>query len=240
MRLASHLQALASDLGDAEPGFEFARWSRADLLTYWNEAVGVIATLRPDLFSRPVKVKLEPGSLQDLSCCCAQVGKVIGQADAGGRMIGPVRVIDDAAASRWTKPSCLAGGKTRGGAPRVSSYSKDPHSNAIIFVNPPVPPGADAYLLVSCTTTPTPVTDPERMVSDVECGNVAAVRQWVLFRALYRDDEASTEYRKALTSLKLFFTLIQAKFRAELFYELGIVPVPRGTQLLNTTTGTEA
>lgn len=238
MRLASHLQALASDLGDAEPGHEFSSWSQEDLLRYWNEGVCLIASLRPDLFSRPVRIRLEPGSMQSLSCCCQEIGKVIEQVDANGARVGPVSAVDDAALSRWTKAPCLQ----RGRAARVTSYSIDTHSKNFLRVNPPVPVGAEVYLLVSCTAKPRDATmaDLESEVLEPDCGNLAAVRQWVMFRALYRDDENSAEYRKALNSMRLFFTLIQAKFRAELFYELGIVPVPRGTQLLNTATGQEA
>ena len=65
-----------------------------------------------------------------------------------------------------------------------------------------------------------------------------AVKQWVIFRVLFGDgagDELTT--RRAGTALRLFFSLIKVKLQAELLYELGIVPIGKGQQLLNTGTG---
>lgn len=233
MLLAQVLGGLLSDLEDDEPGYEGTRTSLDDLERWWQEGRCLVGSLRPDMFARPVAVELKPGSIQDLSECCNQIGAVLGQSDSCGNLLRSASPENFALASAWTGKACLLSNPSEY---RLLSYASDPLGGSQIIVRPPVPRGVKAYLLVNCSALPdAPARDDE--VSDLDCGSLAAVNQWVLFRAWSRDNEDTPTFRKAIMAARMFYQILNLKFRAELLYELGALPVNKGTQLLNLSTG---
>lgn len=233
MVLREHLDSLANDLGLIGPG-DVPDYQK--LLHYWNEGACLIAEQRPDLFTRAMVVKLEPGSVQELDCC-RTVGKVFGQSDASGNLIKPIVLGAAALADRWvgTTLSCPSKGPYR-----VQSITRSGQAKSQFIVQPPVPVAQDVYVMINCAMAPAEsrLADLENNVTEVDCGSVAALVQWVTFRVLWADgaaDELVT--RRASTALRMFFQLINIKLKAELLYELGIVPIGKGQQLLNVGTG---
>lgn len=233
MALREQLDSLAKDLGLTGPG-EAADYPR--LLEFWNEGVCLIAEQRPDLFTQAMVIKLDPGTIQELDCCRA-VGKVFGQSDERGNLLKHVTAASAALADRWigTTFSCPPKGPYR-----IRSITRSGQAKGQFIVEPPVPPNEKVYLLTNCSTGAKHyrLADLELDLQDVDCGSSVAVKQWVIFRVLFGDgagDELTT--RRAGTALRLFFSLIKVKLQAELLYELGIVPIGKGQQLLNTGTG---
>lgn len=222
---------LASDLGYRTPGEEFAGFSSDELLRWFNEGRCMVAQLRPDMFSRPVNVELQPGAVQSFECC-RRISKVLGQSDEYGQIVQPVAPTNPVLSHRWTGRGCPA---PRDGSPyRLQGYLHDPMTPGMVTVDPPVPVGAKAYAVVLCTSEPAALTlaDADKPMP-TDCGSLLAVDQWVVFRAYSRTDEESVEYRKGWAALKLFFQILNVKFRADLMYELGVVPVPKGSEMLD-------
>lgn len=233
MVLRERLDSLANDLGLLGPGSE-PDYQR--LLGYWNEGACLIAEQRPDLFTQAMVVKLEPGSLQELDCC-RTVGKVFGQSDSAGNLIKPVVAGTAALADRWvgTPFSC-----SRRGPYRIQSITRSGQAKSQFVVQPPVPPTEDIHVLINCALGAPEMMlgDLDKDVTNIDCGSLAAVVQWVNFRVLWADgagDELAT--RRAGAALRLFFSLINVKLKAEILYELGIVPIGKSQQLLNVGTG---
>ena len=221
MNTNSLLQSLASDLGDNEPGHEFSRWSEDDLLRLFNEAVCIIADLRKDLFSCPTVLKLQPGSIQDISPC-NRLGNVIGQVDKHGNLITPVSEASTDLQSRWTGKSCASNDKFGQREYRMTSYSTDAHTNKTVVVSPPVPAGQDVYLQVNCTRSPRVVCKGDNF-DELDCGHMAAARQWVLAQAYCSAPAGSVDANLARKHASMFFQLLNVKMRADLMYSLGIV-----------------
>lgn len=234
MNTNSLLQSLASDLGDNEPGHEYQRWSEADLLRYWNEAVCIIADLRKDLFSCPTTIALKPGSIQDISPC-DRLGEVIGQVDKDGNLITPVAEASADLRSRWVgKPCALTMSQALRQEYRMQSYSTDANTNKSVVVTPPVPPNAKVYLQVNCTRAPK-VLCPGDEFTELDCGHRAAATQWVLARAYASAPPGSIEGNLARSHAQMFFQLLNIKMRADLMYSLGVIPTD-AKNLINTRT----
>lgn len=233
MVLREHLDRLANSLGLIGPG-EVPDYEQ--LLFFWNEGVCLIAEQRPDLFTQGMVVQLKPGSIQELDCC-RTIGKVFGQSDKLGNIIKMVVTGSAALADRWIGTTFVC---KRSGPYRIQSISRSGQAKNQFVVQPPVPPTETVYVTLNCSigADMRQLSDLENEVSDVDCGSLAAVAQWVNFRVLWDDgavDELTT--RRAGLALRLFFSLIKIKLQAELLYELGIVPIGKGQQLLNVGTG---
>lgn len=232
MNVSCHLDSLAADLGDnPTDDSQYRRWPNKDLLRYWNEGICIVASQRPDLFSCPTVVKLKPGAIQDDLSPCNTIGRVLGQVDKHGNPIpGSTPVASSAALlDRWQGARTCALMTSPTAPYRMSSFSKDAQTQKMLVVDPPVPPGKDVYLQVTCVRSPATMC-PGDDATDLDCGNMAAVYQWVLARAWFSSPEGSTEYNKSLAAFRMFFQLLNIKFRADLLYSLGIIPVGEQTR----------
>lgn len=224
------LSGLASDLGDDEPGHEFSRVSRDQLLTYLNEGLCLIGSLNPGLRSKPTILELDEGSEQTLGCC-GRLSNVIGQVDENGNVIARLSKSSLTAVVRWTKAPCLSSNAS-GPTFRLKSYTNSAADSRFFTVDPPVPPGTRVLLKVICSRN-----DGTYQVGDeldeTDCANITAAKFWVLFRAHFIDNESSPEYQKAMAAAKMFFQLINVKYRADMLYEMGVLPVNKSTNFLD-------
>lgn len=230
MRGLQLVNDLAVDLGDSEPGHEFSRWSQAQLLGYVNEGLCMIGSLNPGMRSKPTILVLSPGSEQSLGCC-DRLSNVIGQVDADGNVIASLSKGSLTMSLRWNKAPCLKTNLT-GPAFRLKSYTNNAADARFFTVSPPVPPGTIVRLKVICSRNDGGY-GLEDEVDDVDCGLVVAAKFWAIFRAHFVDDEKSPEYNKAMTAVKLFFQLINVKFKADMLYELGVLPVSKQTTFID-------
>lgn len=232
MTLRAELSLVATDLGltpDVDVG-----WDR--LLGYWNEGACLVAEQRPDLFTRAMEIRLRPGSVQEPDCC-RSIGHVFGQSDNRGNVLKTIIAGSGALSERWSaapvacKPSWPF---------RLKSVRRVGQAKNQMIVNPPVPAGEDVYLMVNCAmgARTFSIDELDFGVTDMDCGSTAALRQWVIFRFIAADESTDEmSIRRAATALKLFFTLINVKLKADLLFGLGIVAVGKNQQILNLATG---
>lgn len=230
MRIDSILSQLAADLGDNEPGYEFQRWSREQILGYFNEGLCLVGTLSPGQRSKPTILELAEGSEQSLGCC-TRLSNVIGQVDANGKLLARLSKASLTATVRWTKAPCLGTNKT-GPAFRLKSYTNSAADARFFTVEPPVPPATQVFLKVVCARTDG-WYDADGELDEVDCGNVVAAKFWAIFRAHFVDDERSPEYQKAMTAARMYFQMLGLKFKAEMLYEMGVLPVDKRTNFLD-------
>jgi len=187
----SLLIGYAEDLNDAEPGHEFTIWSREQLLRYHNEGLCLVATLRPDMFTKTLVVKVDPCTEDQTLCDCSVVHKVIGQTDSAGRLLKPLRLRNTKSAMTWTGAKCATPRRVT----QLKEYALDVSTNKV-SVYPALSPGVDAWIKVECTTTPTPLTLDGTGDGVERCAFSAAVLQWVMYRAK-EIDELSPALRAA-------------------------------------------
>ena len=156
---------------------------------------------------------------------------MIGQVDAQGNLLGRLSKNSFSATVRWTKPPCL--GVVKSGADfRLKSYTNSASDAAFFTVDPPVPFGTKVYLKVVCARTDGGYDIGEE-IDETDCGNVVAAKFWAIFRAHFIDDERSPEYQKAMAAARMYFQLLNLKFKADMLYELGVLPVSKQTDFID-------
>ena len=187
----SFLLEYAEDLNDAEPGHEFTIWSREQLLRYHNEGLCLVASLRPDMFTKTLNVKVDPCVEEQTVCECTVVHKVIGQSDIRGRVLRPLRLRNTKSAMVWTGNKCIAPRKNT----VLKEYSIDASTNKV-SIYPPISAGVDTWIKVECTTVPESLTLDSTGENMIRCAFSAAILQWVMYRAK-EIDELSPALRAA-------------------------------------------
>lgn len=174
---------VSRDLNDQEPGYEYTRWTRAQLQSYLREALSTLSRLFKDKFQTTLTVKLEPGGNWQKACDCSEVVRVIGEATADGQLTRYLFKQDDIEANTWggaVMSRCYGSASNY----QMESYSISSTDGGMFRVYPPVPAGVTKYVNVECFKAPT--GDLEASIPDEV---VAAVKQWMLYRALMMDSE---------------------------------------------------
>lgn len=230
MNVSTVLDELAADLGDNEPGRFYSRWDRAQVLGYFVEGLCLIGSFNPGMRSKPTILTLSEGAEQGLGCC-GRISNVIGQVDANGRLLAKMSRGGLSTSLRWTKQSCLPA--TGSGADfRLKSYTNSATDSGFFTVDPPVPYGTKVYVKVICSRKDGTYNEGEEL-DETDCANVVAAKFWAIFRAHFVDDEKSPEYQKALAAAKMYFQILGMKFKAEMLYELGYLPVSKQTDMVD-------
>lgn len=180
MYVSSLLEQLAVDLNDAAPGHEFTAWSREQIRAYLIEGIQVAFTERPDLFIETVIIKVNPCSILQDTCDCTHIRRVIGQSTMDGRIIKELRQRSNNDKLRWTGRTC----PTSPDKFELKEYSIDNITDKL-WLYPQAPPGKDIYVLVECAKAPDNIQDDYDIATEL----LAAIKQWVLFRAKMVDGE---------------------------------------------------
>jgi hypothetical protein len=184
MKAGRIIEDVSRDLNDQELGYEYTRWTQAQLMSYLREALLDAAPYVKDLFLEKVVVKVEPGGGWQKACTCDEILKIEGVSDADGRLLYSLQRLPDDDAYDWDgrRPGrCMNPSDWRGQGYAVSSVE-----DSEFRIYPPLPGGlSDTYVLVRCYGMPEDVDGD----TDVPSELLAAVKQWMLWRALSVDSE---------------------------------------------------
>lgn len=177
------IREVSLDLNDQEPGYEYTHWKKNQLRSYLQEALNHVYVALKYLFVERLVVKLKPGDVWQQACDCDDIVRVLGVTDAkGSYIIKNLRKRSDDDSIVWFSTHddmCRYGQRAR-----LESYMINATDGKSFRVFPPAPASAsDTYVLVECNVPPS-----------AESGNVpfevvAAVKQWMLFRAMMLDSE---------------------------------------------------
>lgn len=134
-------------LADQVEGDEYARWTETDLFDAFRWAVQFIASIKPDAFTRPIDIKLQPGSHQELPDCCNRVTDTLDNAIPTSRRSW--RLIDH---SRLCPPRRNSRRRYQ-----VREYTYQDESPDSMWVYPPVPEESKGEVFrVICQYDPSP------------------------------------------------------------------------------------
>lgn len=138
-----------------DDGEQYVHWTEEDWLSYVRLSVGIIAAADVSLFTSVVEVPLKQGSVQELPAQCDSLRAVRGQKgdDGGVEHLPRKRSITSRKIPAISRPMCKnrVVGDT---GYKVKTYTIDPDDPKMIVVDPPVPPGADATLVITCYSPP--------------------------------------------------------------------------------------
>lgn len=186
MLAAALIEDVSRDLNDAVPGFAFVRWPREQLASYYREAFSTVSKALREPFIHTEIVKVQQGGGWQKACeHCTTILRVLYECTETGRPVGPLVNATDTSEVIWTGPflsPCMRAQKRQYG---MRSYTLSGTDSAMFQIYPPVPEGLDKWVMLECYSEP----DLYDMEVDVPDNFVAAIKQWMLYRALSVDSE---------------------------------------------------
>lgn len=208
---ADIIEEVSRDLNDQEAGYEYTRWTRAQLESYLKEGVTQVSRYMKTWFLSTLTVQLEPGNDWQDACSCTRILRIYGESDSKGNVIRYLRRIADIEQDVWpgSPQRCIE----PNGEYKMEGYTINNSDGGASFkIYPPVPYGQKRYVSLLCYKRPTGDAQ-----SDVPDDAVAAVKQWMLYRAYALDSENN----QALVQLadnhyKVFVNLIDTARKLEL------------------------
>lgn len=194
-------------LSDYDEDESYVHWTKEDLLSYFKRAISIVAITKRDKFTRKTEVKLVEGALQDVPTSCESDIKVWGLADENGVVKTIARKSKLTYYPTLGRPVCK--GKVKGDTEyKLRSYEYSEDNPRQIVVDPPVPAGTNATLVISCYMPPD-VTSEDSSI-DLGADAEAAVFEFMLYYAWGVDieDNANRErsdshWNKAIQLLQL-------------------------------------
>lgn len=214
--MESLLLSYARDLDDAYQGYEFSIWSKEQLLSYFNEALCLIAAQRPELFTEVKVVKIDPcNSYLDL-CDCVKVVDVLGQSDKHGNHIRPLP-------KRSAKTTTWTGKRNKKILTSEISEFEIIDTSGIVRVYPDnLDPNKELYVAVRCVVEPKHYEMGDEPPSE-RCAFMAIARHWVLYNAKMVDGEFSQAlFQSAREHREMFLGLIGLTKKADDDFEKSV------------------
>lgn len=193
-------------------------WVRSLLRSYWNDAKCVIFSLAPQSFPASIKImSLVPGAYQ--MATCGTLLQVLDQTDKSGASFGSALSSGATAyAGIYTGKVCI--GDKQGGEFRLASAQLTAQRGNMFTVTPAVPPTGDYFVRVLCASAGDDLHDGDANVGDLDCGYLAAGRQWVRYRALSVDDASVSSLAGATLALGTFKELMVMRYGREMAQRL--------------------
>lgn len=212
-----------------DDGEQYVHWTEEDWLSYIRLSVGVIAATDVSLFTSVVEVPLQPGSVQLLPSQCESLRSVRGQLGENGEVdhLPRKRSMTSRKIPAISRKSCSNYVKGETGY-KVKSYTVDPDDPKMIIVDPPVPSGADATLVITCYAPPTlDSVDDEIPFTDV---HASVIFELVLYYAWGVDieDQANRERSNTHWNNALKLLEISDKMQKENLKKLAVKAVSNG------------
>ena len=210
MRNAKSLVDMVSKyLVDHEDGYEFILWSEADLLSYLNLALQIVAEHNANLFTAQRAIPLQSGAVQDIPISCES--PYLRGVKIPGQELQLPRHIKTGPNSGIQQPQCT--NSTRcGNTYKMVGWSIASTDSTKIYVTPPVPEGVTGELILECYAPPTvstieaPLDIPERLIP--------AIFELMLYYAYGVDIESSSMIARADSHFARAFALLGVRMSA--------------------------
>lgn len=218
MKAFDWFRSVAFSLNDDEPGRPFQRYPLHDMIIAYNAAMCLVAKYRADLFTELRIVQLVAGKYQDVRGCCVNVLDVMDQTDASGNLIKSLtgaRTKATTVKRNWKKPTCLSKTNPELGY-LVDNATIDRNLNGRFTIDPPVPCGVDAYVMVKCVGQPCELTEAEQNTQlDSDCTFNVAAWHYVLARMLSGDRFSNAAGGDSSYHYRMFFDILGVVQRQE-------------------------
>lgn len=213
MKTSDIIREVSADLNDQVPGYEYTRWTTAQLYSYFAEAYGMyleeyLLAEYDTLFRTRRVVKILPGTNWQEACDCQHIVRVLGETTADGKHLRTLQRMDDEDNNTWLGFPRQACGSSPG--ERLRGYSISADDDGLFRVVPPVKGGQVRYVLVDCYTDPDDYDrTPPGMEDVLPRAFISMAKQWMLYRALMVDSENnSTIISVADKHRETFFQLL--------------------------------
>lgn len=185
-------QVISQALVDLQEDDE-TRWTRQELLGYFNAGQRALAMVRPDLVAQERVVALRAGWSQELDADVLHLLAVTN--NAGGRQ-HPITKIE-----QWALDAVSADWRSLRGTDELLHYMHSLKHPRELAVYPPARAGAEVRMVVA--VDPPPLTS-ENDPPSVPAQYLDALLHYVLYRAWSKDAEYAANAQLATGHLELF------------------------------------
>lgn len=198
---------VSRDLNDQVKGYPYLRWERDQLASYFKEGYASVSRISKRDFIKQVVVQIEVGAVWQTACDCTHIVRILGTSDADGNIIRELTERDSDSIYLWPgaqlKDMCFSAEETT-----ITQYSISTVKDNTFKVYPPITPGhKPQYVTLLCYKEP----DTADLDADVLDKFIAAIKQWMLYRALIVDAENNPAIAEiAKTHLQTWQTLRSA------------------------------
>jgi hypothetical protein len=197
------IKELIDQVGNDLQDKRAVRWTRTELLGYFNEAQRKFAKQRPDQMAGPVELDLAAGWQQRLPAYVLALIDITHNANRMAKRITKTAMWQlDALAPSW---------RGMGQAGDVLHFMWDSRSPKDFAVYPPAKPGAKVAAIVAKAPTDASTEDSEPGVPPQW---MDALRNYVMFRAYSKDAEYGGNTELAAASLQLFNDALGVQVKA--------------------------
>jgi hypothetical protein len=212
------LDAALAELEDNEPGYEYSRWTKPEMLGYVASAVAALHFYKPDLFQARALVRLRPGDVQQVDGSHSRILSLEDNADANGAVGAPIYASNHDTTKALRRPNQFSPMEPY----RVRSCAVDKDNPRVYYVNPPAPEYPRAHAWGFFQFSPPEIVDAGQ---DIElpatdaAGWFNALLDFVLFRAFAKDTESNTSRTKSRDHEIAFMNAVGAKNRLDRLQE---------------------
>jgi hypothetical protein len=214
MTLRDYLASVAKSLGDfdeSDVGAQYQHWDLKSLLAWYNEAMCLVSTYKPQDFVKTKVMKLQPGTTQ--TACCKQIGAAMEYTDARGQHIAYLRPLDSKTAVRpWRGSVCATQTAPNQSYAPTNTWRMDSATDSF-EVYPPVPNAGDYYVKIRCIEQP-----PAKDIGNLDdgqgdCRYCAAASEWIMYKALSGETDVGM-LQASQMHYKAFFDLLGIQVKA--------------------------
>jgi len=201
----SLFKACAIELND----IEFVRWTKDDLAEYLTDAIAVMSSLKPTLFTVFEPLGLKPGPMQTVPGEFTELVDILYNLHPDGTHGEPVNKGSFTAARALGRSSCAP---VDGVGYVVRSYTVHPENDTFFTVDPPVPSNVPYpivwALLQRAPNVITSENDAVVMANTTPETYRSALLEWMLYRAFARDTESSDSFNRSQAHYKAFYQFL--------------------------------
>lgn len=177
---------------------------------YVNEALEELFQLSPGTFQKTVVAKLVDGDVQQ-PCCCDRLYSVDAITDAHGNKISEIRQSDGKATIAFGKRNCSDSSNSV-----PTSYILEPNSSNKFIVEPPVKPGQDVYVRITCAIRPCEISfDLDAELPWYVSEKYSSIIDFVIYRALGTETESQLSRAKSEAHRRAFIENLGYTMNAE-------------------------
>lgn len=212
------LESALHELEDDEPGHEYSRWTKPEMLANVTAAIAALHFYKPDLFFVREQVTLRPGDVQHVDARFSKILSLDANVDKNGREGKPIYESNHPLIKALYRPN-----QFDALAPYwVRSCAIEPENQRIYYVNPPAPEHPRANVRGMFVLSPPEVTSENQQV-DFPASDAGAwfnaILDFVLFRAFAKDTESNTSRTKSRDHEIAFMNAVGAKTRLDRLQE---------------------
>lgn len=214
LAVSTLIEDVARYLSEFDEDESYVHWTKEDLLSYARYAIGVVGTIKKDKFIKRTEIKMKPGAVQDVPENCESNVSVIGQADENGVVRELPKKLKITKFPKLGRVKCESRVKTDSEY-KLTSYEYDQTDPTRILVDPPVPDGVDATLVISCYMPPSISSDSDTITAGSELEPV--IFELMLYYAFGVDIEDSSSQQRSQQHWNNAMTLLNLNISERLY-----------------------